>query len=328
MATAADFVQARPLANRLENMPVAFFSIVMGLAGLAIASVKAEAAFGLPVAISLGFAILAAVALLVIALLYLAKCARHPDAVLHEFNHPVKLHFFPTVSISLILLSIVALHYSTELASVLFAIGVPLHLAFTLAVLHYWFNRDHFETVHLNPAWFIPIVGNVLVPISGVGLGFIEVSWFYFSIGIVFWVVLFSIITNRVMFHHPLPERLAPTLFILIAPPAVGFLSYVRLTGAVDPFARVLFYFALFMTLFLLVQVPRLVRMRFFLSWWAYSFPLAAMTVATWVMHEQTGQAGFMHLATAFSVLLTLVIAALSARTLVAIWYRQICLPE
>ena len=37
----------------------------------------------------------------------------------------------------------------------------------------------------------------------------------------------------------PLPERLLPTVFILIAPPAVGFIAYVRLTGGVDVFAQI-----------------------------------------------------------------------------------------
>ncbi len=314
--------------QRLEHLPVAFFSSVMGLAGLAIVARKAAAPLALPALVPDVLAMIAGGAFALIAFFYLGKVARYPDAVIAEFNHPVKLHFFPTVSISLILLSIVAQHYSLGWSETLFVIGVPIHLAFTLAVLHYWFNREHFETVHLNPGWFIPIVGNVLVPVSGVGLGFVEISWFFFSIGIVFWIVLFAIIVNRVLFHHPLPERLAPTLFILIAPPAVGFLAYVKLTGDVDPFARVLFHFALFMTLFLLTQVPRLISMRFFLSWWAYSFPLAAVTVAAWVMHEKTAVEGFLQLATGLTVLSSLVIGLLSLRTLAAIWNKQICLPE
>lgn len=315
-------------SSRLAHLPVAFFSSVMGLSGLTIATLKAAPHIGLPEGVPLALAIISAMALATIALLYAAKAASCWHAVIEEFDHPVKLHFFPTFSISLILLSIVALHYSADLARALFLAGVPLHLALTFVVLHYWFNREHFQTVHLNPAWFIPIVGNVLVPLSGVPLGFVELSWFFFSAGIVFWIVLLTIITNRVLFHNPLPERLAPTLFILIAPPAVGFLSYVKLTGSLDGTARLLYYFALFMTLFLMVQVPRLARLRFFLSWWAYSFPLAAITVATWAMHERTLNPGFQALAIGLTVLLAAVIAMLVARTSAAIWKHQICVPD
>jgi tellurite resistance protein len=39
------------------------------------------------------------------------------------------------------------------------------------------------------------------------------------------WAVMFTIIMNRIVFHNPLPQKLMPTLFILIAPPAVALIS-------------------------------------------------------------------------------------------------------
>ena len=101
----------------------------------------------------------------------------------------------------------------------------------------------------MNPSWFIPIVGNILVPIAGVPLGYTDISWFFFSIGIVFWPVLLTIIFYRIIFHPALPGKLIPTFFILIAPPAVGFLSYMKLTGEMDNFARILYFSGLFFTL-------------------------------------------------------------------------------
>lgn len=75
---------------------------------------------------------------------------------------------------------------------------------------------------------------------------------------LLFWLVLLTII-----FHEPLPERLTPTLFILIAPPVAGFISYEALTGQYDPFARVLYYAALFLTLLQFTQWRRFARLRF-----------------------------------------------------------------
>jgi tellurite resistance protein len=45
------------------------------------------------------------------------------------------------------------------------------------------------------------------------------------------WLVLFTIIMNRIIFHNPLPQKLLPTLIILIAPPAVAMLSLASLHG-------------------------------------------------------------------------------------------------
>lgn len=313
---------------RLAHMPVAFFATVMGLSGLTLAWTRADHALGLATGIPTALAAVTAGVFVVLASFYAAKAVLYPKSIVEEYNHPVRLHFIPTISISLILLSVIAIEHLPMVAQPLFVVGAALHIASTMVVLHNWFNRDHFQTAHLNPAWFIPIVGNVLVPLAGMKLGYVELSWFFYSIGIVFWVVLFAIITNRVLFHQPLPERLAPTMFILIAPPAVGFLSYVRLTDEIDAAARILYYFALFMTFFLATQVPRVLRQPFFLSWWAYSFPLAAITVATWVMAERIGGLGFEIIAIALLATVTLVVLGLVIRTLVAILRHEVCEPE
>lgn len=191
-----------------------------------------------------------------------------------------------------------------------------------------WIHHQHFEIHHINPAWFIPVVGNILVPIAGMRHGFGELSWFFFSIGLLFWLVLLTIIFYRVIFHHPLPERLVPTFFILIAPPAVGFISYVNLAGDIDGLARVLYYAALFLTLLLAAQFFRFARLKFFLSWWAYSFPLAAITVASFVMYSHTGLMMHRNAAVALLAVLSMVIVILIYNTVRAIARREICVEE
>jgi tellurite resistance protein len=314
--------------SRLAHFPISFFAVVMGLSGLSIAWESAEHTFKLP--FRLDGALIPFTALVFIALLtlYLTKLIRHSDEVIKELNHPVKLNFFPAISISLILLSIAILKLLPGLSLILWGAGTLLHLLFTLYVMNVWIHHDKFEIHHINPAWFIPVVGNVLVPIAGTAHGYTEISWFFFSIGILFWLVLFTIIFYRVLFHHPLPEKLMPTFFILIAPPAVGFISYVKLAGGLDNFAHVLYYSGLFLTLLLLTQAPRFSRLQFFLSWWAYSFPLAAITIATLLMYRMYNAVGFAVIGWLLLSILTLVVTYLLYRTLKAIGDNKICLPE
>jgi len=314
--------------SRLRHFPIAFFSIVMGLAGLAIAWTRAEAAFHAPAAIGNALAWLTALAFIVIALAYIAKLASHREDVARELRHPVRLNFFPTISIGLLLLAIVFLERHAPAARALWVVGTALQLGFTLYVMNAWLHRTGIEVAHVNPAWFIPVVGNVLVPIAGVRLFPVEISWFFFSLGILFWLVLLTIVMYRLFFHAPLPERLAPTLFILIAPPAVGFIAWFALTGAVDAFARVLYYSALAFTLLLASNAARFLKARFFLSAWAYSFPLAAMTIATLLMARVVGGVGFEGRAPVLLTVLTVVVALLLARTALAISRREICVEE
>jgi len=312
--------------NRLVNFPVSFFSSVMGLAGLTIAWQRAERLFG--VNVSAWLLALTIGVFLVLAGFYAAKWLRHPQAVAKEFQHPVRLNFFPTLSISLLLLSVAFLPHSTALSLYLWVGGASLHLLFTLVVMSIWIHHTKFEITHINPAWFIPVVGNIIVPIAGTAHGFVEISWFFFSIGLVFWLVLLTLVFYRVIFHAPLPQRLVPTLFILIAPPAVGFISYAELTSSLDPFARVLYYVALFLTVLLAAQVRLFARLKFALSWWAYSFPLAAMTLATLRMQRMSGVEGFVDIGQVLLAALTLIIAGLAALTVRAIFRREICVEE
>lgn len=326
MTTATAPRSASGAMHRIAQFPISFFAVVMGLAGLGIAWHKAESALGLPIAVSPYVLPLTIAVFAGLGAMFLAKIALHPQAVRAELAHPVKLNFFATVSIGLLLVSIQL--GEAPAARWLWGLGALAHLGVTLYVMTAWLHQTKFEITHLNPAWFIPVVGNILVPVAGVRFAPAEISWFFFSIGLVFWVALFTIVLYRLFFHAPLPVRLTPTLFILIAPPAVGFVAYHNLTGGLDSFARVLYYTALFLTLLLASNAVRFLRTPFYLSAWAYTFPIAAITIATFVMAERTGAVAFEGIAVALLAVLTLVVAALTVRTVLAVARREICVEE
>ena len=313
--------------GRLANLPISFFAMVMGLCGLTIAWEKAQQVFAIDLQINPWLVGLSATVFTVLLLVYLAKLALYRRAVVAELRHPVKLNFFPTISISLLLLAIAFLPLSTAISEPLWLAGTGLHLLFTLYVVNVWMHHDHFQVNHMNPAWFIPAVGNVLVPVAGMPLGYTDVSWFFFSIGMLFWAMLLTIVFYRVLFHQAIDERLLPTLFILIAPPAVGFIAYTRLIGDLDTFARVLYFSGLFLTLLLFTQIGRFARLKFFLSWWAYSFPLAAISIASLLMFELSGTLAYQWIGATLVVLLTAIVLLLLVRTAIAIARHRICVP-
>lgn len=300
----------------------------MGLAGFTIALERAEQVLGLPAGGGATMLVLTAVALAVIATLYLAKLVLHRGEVARELAHPVKLSFFPAYPISLLLLSIAVHGASPGASEALFAIGAPIQLAFTLFVLSRWILHTGIEIQHSNPSWFIPVVGNILVPVAAMNHGLVEISWFFFSVGLVFWIVLLTLIVNRVIFHPPLPEKLVPTFFILIAPPAVGFIAYVRMTGELDGFARILYGAALFFGLLVLAMHRRFRGIRFYLSWWAYSFPVAALAIASMLMYRLLGLA--FHAAVSWVLLAALaaIVVLLVLRTARAMRAREICMED
>jgi tellurite resistance protein len=323
----ADVAQAEA-PGRLAHYPVTFFATVMGLAGLTLAVHAAEERLGLA-GLSQGLLWATVAAFVAIGLVYVAKALRHPSAVAAEWHHPVKLAFFPAISISLLLIGTAALPLAEGFARPVWLLGLAGQGVLTLAVISGWIGRRPFQPMHVSPAWFIPAVGNILVPVAGVRLGFAELSWLFFSTGLVFWLVLLTLVMNRLIFHDPLPGRLLPTLVILVAPPAVGFLSWLQLTGeAVDPFGRILLNAGYAFALIVAIQVPKFRDLPFALSWWALSFPLAALAIASFRYADLSGSAAHGWVATGLLGLLALVVAGLVLRTLGAILRGEICQPE
>lgn len=317
--------QKRPHLGSLFYFPVSLFATIMGLCGLTIAWEQSRwliAGIVVP-----GLASFTSLCMMTLSLMYLIKLIRYPQAVANELKHPIRIHFFPAFSISLLLLSYVWKDL-TSLSLSLWLLGSVVQFCLTLYVINSWINHSHYTLLHLNPSWFIPAVGNIIVPISGVALGFHEISWFFFSIGIVFWVILFTMVLYRLFFYDKLTSSAYPFLVILLAPPSIGFISYTNLIEGIDVFARVLFYIALFLSILLSTRLNVFLKLPFFLSSWAYSFPLASLTVATFKMSHLLQSTVLEVLGQVLLIFVTLVIACLVFNTFNAIRKNKICIPE
>lgn len=314
---------------RLEYFPVVFFSTLMGTTGLTIAWQKAALFLGAPGWIGNLLLLVTLAWFTAVLSCYSVKLFRHPEAVLEEFNHPIKISFFAGFSTGFILLSVALFEIVPALSHLLWWIGAASQLAIIVTAMNIWIHQDRSELGHTTPAWFIPAVGNILVPIGGVHHGYLEISWFFFSIGLVYWLVLKSLFFSRVIGHSPLPEKLQPTLFILIAPPAAGCLAYLQLNGlTLDGFSRLLYYSAMFLLLLMACQWRRFWHLPFYMSWWAYSFPLAAFTVATMTMATLQQSDFLQALSYVMLALTSAIIVTIATNTLKAVYRAQVFHPD
>lgn len=314
--------------SRLAHFPITFFATGMGMMGLTLALKAGEAAFGLGHTGSLAVLVLSGALLGLVTLGYILKALRHPREVAAEWHHPVRIAFFPAVSISLLLFATALLDLLPGAAHVLWILGVALQGALALAVISAWIGHRPFQPGTMTPAWFIPAVGNVIVPLAGARLGYMELSWLFFSGGLVFWAILLTLVMNRLVFHDPLPGRMLPTLMILVAPPAVAFVAWLRLEGEAGPFGHFLLSTAHVFALIVLTQLGRFRQMPFALSWWALSFPLAALSIASFSQAHAAASAAHRIIGAGLLILLAAVVAMLILRTLAAIRAGTICMPE
>lgn len=313
-------------APRLAHMGPGWYATVMGLAGLALAWVAAADRLG-PAAATVAavVALLAALVFALLAVFTVWRGLRHREAWREDRRHPVRHAFVATLPVSLLLLATaaVALRGPDLLAQALWWAGSLSLLGVTVWVLARWWQSAvggagavgpaTASWAGVTPALLIPVVGNVLAPLAGVPLGHAEWATAQFGIGLVFWPVVMALLLARVVAHGMFAERLLPTAFIVVAPPAVSALALLAL-GAPQPVAWALWGAALLSLLWALTTAPRLRVLPFALPHWALSFPLAAFTALTL---ELAGPAGLLASAgIALLALTTLVILALALATL------------
>lgn len=318
--------------SNLNNLPIAFFTATMSLSGFTIAWEEVFNIFGLPKYITLVLATICFFIFIYLSALYLRKILKKPKDCKAEFNHYVKSNFLAAISTTLLLLSIVFLNFpeyksTINLSKALWFFGGSSHLYITLKIISNWIQKD-LEIKHITPTWFIPITGNMIAAIASAQHSTTELAWFFFSIGLVLWVVILTTFFYRIIFHHPIPNRLLPTLFILIAPPSAGALAWFNITDQIDFFYRILFYFALFLSALLIFQYKLFLNIRFYLSWWAYSFPIAALTTACLVLYSETEKTAILILSLFWIAVLTIIVAILSYKTIKEVVQNELHINE
>ena len=193
-------METLPKPERLKFFPSMMYAIVMGLSGLTIAYQKAALWLGFPHLISEILMYFTTAVFIIISYIYLKKSLAYPKAVSNEFAHPVRINFFAAISISLLMLAIIYKEQYELISAVFWYPGTLLHFYLTMYTISFWINHNQ-QLDHSNPAWFIPIVGNVLVPVGGIGFVDTGILLYFFSVGIFFWIILFAVILNRIIFQ-------------------------------------------------------------------------------------------------------------------------------
>ncbi len=314
-------------ASRLKFFPIMMYAIVMGISGLTIAYQKAVEFLGFSENLANVMMYVSLGLFSVITLIYLTKFVTYPKAVISEWNHPVRINFFSAVSISMLMLAIITTKDFPTLHTIFWYAGAGMHFFMTLYTLSFWINHNQ-EIGHSNPAWFIPIVGNVLVPVGGIGLASHTVLMYFFSVGLFFWIILTAVLLNRIIFHKQLAQKFMPTLFIFIAPPAVAFIAYFKLTHQIDMFAQILYALAVFFTFLIFFMIKKFVGLKYFISWWAFIFPLAAMSIASMIVSHKlhdTFSYYFSYFMMGVSTLMTLLVIYQTIRHM---FKKEICIQE
>jgi tellurite resistance protein len=295
-----------------RRIPPNLFGVAFGLAGLAQVWLAANRVVGAPRAVANALFIVAAAAWALITVAYFRQGWRQ---VLADLRDSALAPFVSLAFIIPILFGAALYPYAATGGRVIVAV----FLAGTVLVGGWltgqWMTGD-LDPVRLHPGYFLPTVaGGFIGSAAAADVGFRSAGAAAFGIGLVCWLMLGSILLNRLFLRGPLPTPLVPSLAIEAAPPAVGGIAYLALSGpriGTDIFGG-------YTVLMVLVQVrllPLYLRLRFDSSFWLFAFAYAS--VATYALDwlDLSRPAGFQGYAGVVLALITGFIGVVAVRSL------------
>ena len=123
-------------------------------------------------------------------------------------------------------------------------------------------------------------------------------------------------------------QILTTAIGLVILLGAVAFTAWLRLEGEVGAFGHFLLSAGYIFAALVATQASKLRRLPFALSWWALSFPIAALTIASFGYAHTASSDAHRWIGTGLLALLVVVIVGLIWRTSMAIRAGEICVPE
>ncbi|XP_010038597.2 S-type anion channel SLAH1 [Eucalyptus grandis] len=273
---------------------------------------------------STAFTLLWSLALFTLALLslaYVLRCLFHFEMVKSEFLHHVGVNylFAPWISWLLLLQSCPFIAQKTSPYHVLWWILVAPVVALDIKIYGQWFTKGkRFLSTVANPTCQLSVIGNLVGARAAAQMGWRESAICMFSLGMTHYLVIFVTLYQRFAGNKGLPVILRPVFFLFIATPSMASLAWDSISGTFDDSAKMLFFLSLFLFASLMTR-PMLFKKsmrKYDVAWWAYSFPLTALALAS-VEYAREVKGGFAHglmlVLSTLSVLVSLLLMVLTA---------------
>ncbi len=208
-----------------------------------------------------------------------ANLVIYPKSVLEGFQNPLLAGVMPTFPMGMIILATYFRPYIPAAAFGIWIGGLILH-----AVLILYFTKKfifNFNIKKVFPTYFIVYVGIVAGSVTAPAFNLIALGqvlfWFGFSANL----ILLPIVLYRLFKIKEMPEPALPTIIIFAAPTSLCLAGYLNtfpeknmlIVGFLTSLAVVMLVFAL-------VYMPRLLKLNFYPSYAAFTFPIVISAVA------------------------------------------------
>ena len=286
--------------------------------------------------------------------LYVARWTQHRDAALADLRNPVPGPLIGTVPGGLLVLStafsaagplVLPDTVARAVATGLLVVGAPLAVLVGVVWAAEVVDNAPIGLEKVTGTWFLPPVIAVLVPLAAAPLigswpateFWLWLAYAFAGAGLLLFVLVAVLVIARLALKGPPPPPLAPAVWIAIGPPGAGGVALVRLaqvaesTGAVEgdglraatvALATAMLGFAFWWLAFASLVLRRQLSrgpVPYSPAWWAWTFPLGAMTALTLLLASEWDSTGVAVVGTVLMVAVLGVWGLVAGRTVGAL---------
>lgn len=222
----------------------------------------------------------------------LLKLIVFPGCVKEGFSNPVVACIMATFPMGLMLLTTYIKPYAPTLAFAAWVLAIGLN-----AVLLVVFTKTYlfpFNIKKVFSSYFVLYVGIVVASVTAPLYGMQALGQAIFWFGLLVYIPLVPLVSYRVFKVGQVPEPAQPVIIIYAAPASLLLAGYLNSFSVKNTALVVaLGAWAFLMTLYGLSQMPRMLKLPFYPSYSAFTFPFVISAIAFKGMVTYLGGVGF-----------------------------------
>lgn len=247
---------------------------------------------------------------LILGLLLICKIVMYPSMIKEDMKNPITAGVSATFPMSIMLLSTYLKPFTGEKAIYIWYLGILLHLALIIYFSIEFILKFNIKKVFTT--YFIVYVGLAVASVSAPAFEKTNIGTVAFWFAFILCMILLVVVTYRYAKHKEIPNPAQPLFCIYAAPVNLclaGYIQSVQIKSLVlISFLAILAFITYIIVLF---KLPNYLKMSFFPSYSAFTFPFVISGIATKMTMAYLSKIGYTIVFLKYVVLLQTIIATI-----------------
>jgi exfoliative toxin A/B len=228
----------------------------------------------------------------IILIALILKLVIMPNAYSESLSNSVSSSIMATIPMALMIQSTYIVHLMPSIAYGIWISALALNAALILG-----FTKKHvlnFNIKNVFPSCFVLYVGIAVGSVTAPAYGMQLLGRIVFWYALAAYAIWLPIVTYRVFKYKEFPNQIKPVMVIYAAPASLLLVGYLNVFQNISTYmVFVLGAWALVMTLFAISKMPRLLKLDFYPSYSAFTFPYVISATSFTSMLNFLSQSGY-----------------------------------